>query len=166
MARAENTVVMITGGAQGIGEGIARRLASEGAAIAIADLNGEKAKAVAETLKGEGAVGAISVQVDVADRGSLGRPDCHRNRYSLSSAKRVLQHNFARTGRSFGLKSPDHWARPAVFERCKGIPGAVKLLVSTGFAAEQSNAKSSHLYLPRRARRDETGHPYVIVFAI
>ena len=71
MARLENTVVMITGGAQGIGEGIARRLASEGAAIAIADLNGDKAKAVAETLKGEGAAGAISVQVDVGDRGQV-----------------------------------------------------------------------------------------------
>ena len=71
MARLENTVVMITGGAQGIGEGIARRLASEGAAIAIADLNGDKARAVAETLKGEGAAGAIGVQVDVGDRGQV-----------------------------------------------------------------------------------------------
>jgi meso-butanediol dehydrogenase / (S,S)-butanediol dehydrogenase / diacetyl reductase len=71
MARLENTVVMITGGAQGIGEGIARRLASEGAAIAIADLNADKAKAVAETLKGDGAAGAISVQVDVGDRGQV-----------------------------------------------------------------------------------------------
>lgn len=69
MARLESTVVMITGGAQGIGEGIALPLASEGAAIAIADLNGDKAKAVAETLKGERAAGAISVQVDVGDRG-------------------------------------------------------------------------------------------------
>jgi len=41
--------------------------------------------------------------------------------------------------------------RPVVFERCKESLGAVKLLVSTGFAAEQSNAKSSHLYLPRRS---------------
>ena len=71
IARLENTVVMITGGAQGIGEGIAHRLASEGAVIAIADLNGDKAKAVAETLKGEGAAGAISVQVDVGDRGQV-----------------------------------------------------------------------------------------------
>ena len=70
MARLENTVVMITGGAQGIGDGVARRLASEGAAIAIADLNGDKAKAVAEALKGEGAR-AIAVQVDVGNRGQV-----------------------------------------------------------------------------------------------
>ena len=50
--RLQNKVVMITGGAQGIGEGIARRLASEGASIAIADLNGDKAKAVADTPEG------------------------------------------------------------------------------------------------------------------
>ena len=37
MARLQNKVVMITGGAQGIGEGIARRLASEGASIAVGD---------------------------------------------------------------------------------------------------------------------------------
>jgi NAD(P)-dependent dehydrogenase (short-subunit alcohol dehydrogenase family) len=61
MARLENRVVMITGGAQGIGEGVARRLASEGAAIAIADINGDKAIAVTETWKGEGAAGAIGV---------------------------------------------------------------------------------------------------------
>jgi meso-butanediol dehydrogenase/(S,S)-butanediol dehydrogenase/diacetyl reductase len=71
MPRLGNTVVMVTGGAQGIGEGIARRLASEGAAVAIADLNGEKAKAVAESLVGEGASGAISMQVDVGDRGQV-----------------------------------------------------------------------------------------------
>ena len=47
--------IMITGGAQGIGEGIARRLASEGASIGVADLNGQKAKALAESLKSEGA---------------------------------------------------------------------------------------------------------------
>ncbi len=71
MATLQNKVVMITGGAQGIGEGIARRLASDGALIAIADLNGDKAKAVADTLKGDGATRAIGVQADVGDRGQV-----------------------------------------------------------------------------------------------
>ena len=71
MARLQNKVVMITGGAQGIGEGIARRLAAEGAAIAVADLNGDKAKAVADSLKAEGAAGAVAVQLDVGDRGQV-----------------------------------------------------------------------------------------------
>ncbi len=71
MARLEHKVVMITGGAQGIGEGIARRLAADGASIAIADLNGDKAKAVADSLKAEGAAGAIGVEADVGDRGQV-----------------------------------------------------------------------------------------------
>ena len=71
MAMLQNKVIMITGGAQGIGEGIARRLAAEGASIAIADLNVEKAKAVAGALKPGGAAGAIGVQADVADRAQV-----------------------------------------------------------------------------------------------
>ncbi len=71
MTRLQNKVVMITGGAQGIGEGIARRVASEGASVAIADLNGDKAKSVADSLKGEGAPGAIGVRVDVGDRAQV-----------------------------------------------------------------------------------------------
>ena len=46
---------MITGGAQGLGEGIARRAAAEGASIVIADRNGELAKSVAASLKSAGA---------------------------------------------------------------------------------------------------------------
>jgi meso-butanediol dehydrogenase / (S,S)-butanediol dehydrogenase / diacetyl reductase len=70
MSKLEGKSVMITGGAQGIGEGIARRLASEGALIAIADMKGDQAKAVAESLKSEGGK-AIGVKVDVADRSQM-----------------------------------------------------------------------------------------------
>jgi meso-butanediol dehydrogenase / (S,S)-butanediol dehydrogenase / diacetyl reductase len=62
--------IMITGGAQGIGEGIARRLASEGASVGVADLNGQKAKALAESLKSEGA-NAIGVEMDVGERSQV-----------------------------------------------------------------------------------------------
>jgi len=71
MAKLQDKVVMITGGAQGIGEGIARRLASEGAAIVIVDLNLDKAKDVAGSLAAEGAAGAIGVRADVGDRGQV-----------------------------------------------------------------------------------------------
>ncbi len=43
-------VALITGGAQGIGAAIARRLADEGYALVIADMNGEAAQAFAEEL--------------------------------------------------------------------------------------------------------------------
>ena len=53
--------VLVTGGASGIGEASARRLALLGARPVIADLNEEKGKAVAADLKGE------FVKTDVAD---------------------------------------------------------------------------------------------------
>lgn len=67
MARLDGKVVMITGGAQGLGEGIARRLAAEGASIVIADINGTKAEATAADLARDGGK-AIAVTLDVADR--------------------------------------------------------------------------------------------------
>ena len=60
-------VVIVTGGAQGLGEGIARRLAEEGASVVIADINGAKAKSVADSLTQEGKQ-AIAVTLDVAER--------------------------------------------------------------------------------------------------
>jgi meso-butanediol dehydrogenase/(S,S)-butanediol dehydrogenase/diacetyl reductase len=65
--RLQDRVVMITGGAQGLGEGIARRLASEGASVVIADINGALAKSVADELKGQKKK-AMAVTVDVAER--------------------------------------------------------------------------------------------------
>ena len=46
MARLQDKVVIVTGGARGLGEGIARRLAEEGASLVIADINGAKAQSV------------------------------------------------------------------------------------------------------------------------
>jgi len=52
MARFSGKNVVVTGGAQGIGEAIAERFASEGAHVFIADLQEEKAAKVAERLRG------------------------------------------------------------------------------------------------------------------
>jgi meso-butanediol dehydrogenase / (S,S)-butanediol dehydrogenase / diacetyl reductase len=70
MSRLSGRVAMVTGGARGIGEGIASRLVQEGAMVAIADLNGAKAKSTAEALNAGGAK-AIAVAVDVADRAQV-----------------------------------------------------------------------------------------------
>ena len=42
MARLQDKVVIVTGGAQGLGEGIARRLAEEGASLVIADVTAQR----------------------------------------------------------------------------------------------------------------------------
>ncbi len=68
--RLKDRVVMITGGAQGLGEGIARRLAAEGASVVIADRNGTLAESVAVDLKGQ-KLSALSVTVDVAERAQV-----------------------------------------------------------------------------------------------
>ena len=70
MSRLQGKVAIVTGGAQGIGEGIAVRLAQEGACVAVADLNGDKARSVAESLNRSGGK-ALGVCVDVADRAQV-----------------------------------------------------------------------------------------------
>ncbi len=60
-------VAIVTGAAQGIGEAMAKRLASEGAAVVVADINIEKARRVADEIKGQERV-AIAFKVDVANR--------------------------------------------------------------------------------------------------
>ena len=70
MTRLQGRVAMVTGGAQGLGEGIALRLATEGASVVIADMNGVKAASVAETLRSQGHQ-ALAVTVDVAERAQV-----------------------------------------------------------------------------------------------
>lgn len=66
MGLVEKKVAVVTGGAQGIGAAIVDRLASEGATIAVVDINAEKASEVAAAVKQKG-VDAESYKVDVAD---------------------------------------------------------------------------------------------------
>src|SRR5262249_45450610 len=63
--RLDGRVVIITGGAQGLGRVYAQRLMSEGARVVVADINGPRAQTTAQGL------GALAIQVDVANRGSV-----------------------------------------------------------------------------------------------
>lgn len=68
--RLKDRVALITGAGQGLGEALARRLAVEGAAVAIADLNGEAAETVAASLR-EGGSRAIGVKANVTDEADV-----------------------------------------------------------------------------------------------
>ncbi len=66
----EGRVAVVTGGAAGIGEGIAQVLAQEGAAVVVADIDLSAASAAAEALASAGCK-SLAVQGDVTDRGSM-----------------------------------------------------------------------------------------------
>jgi 3-oxoacyl-[acyl-carrier protein] reductase/pyridoxal 4-dehydrogenase len=61
MGKMDGRVAIVTGGAQGIGRAVARKLADEGAAVVIGDLNGAGAEAAASELPS-----AAGVQADVS----------------------------------------------------------------------------------------------------
>jgi len=58
--RLKDKVAIVTGGASGFGEGIARRFAQEGARVAIADLNDDAARNLAKE------IGGLSVHADIS----------------------------------------------------------------------------------------------------
>ncbi len=64
--RLQDKVAIVTGGASGIGREICLEFASNGASVAIADLNRPNAESVAKTIGERGSV-AMAVEVDIRD---------------------------------------------------------------------------------------------------
>lgn len=70
--RLEGKTAVVTGGGQGIGRAISRRLAGEGAKIVVADLQIETARSVAAEIEADGGQ-ADAFEIDVQERAAAGR---------------------------------------------------------------------------------------------
>jgi NAD(P)-dependent dehydrogenase (short-subunit alcohol dehydrogenase family) len=65
----EGKVAVVTGGGSGIGAAVARRLAHEGAQVAVVDADAERAQEVADEFGGD----ALAVTADVSSEGGVAR---------------------------------------------------------------------------------------------
>lgn len=97
----KDKVAVITGAGRNIGEAIAHRLAREGAKIAVVDLDGARAEAVANDIKAAGGE-AIGLTANVADEeavkglvadtvAALGSIDILVNNVAISDNKHILE---------------------------------------------------------------------------
>ncbi len=66
----QGRVAVVTGAGQGIGASVSRTYAKEGAKVAVVDVNGEAAEALAEEIRQSGGT-ALAVVCDVASRASV-----------------------------------------------------------------------------------------------
>jgi NAD(P)-dependent dehydrogenase (short-subunit alcohol dehydrogenase family) len=70
MQRFENQVAIVTGGGRGIGRASALRLAGEGAAVAVTDIDREPADEVVKAIRAAGGE-ALALQLDVTSRSQV-----------------------------------------------------------------------------------------------
>jgi NAD(P)-dependent dehydrogenase (short-subunit alcohol dehydrogenase family) len=97
----KDKVAIITGAGRNIGEAIAKRLAAEGAKVAVVDLDGERAERVAAAIRQAGGE-AAAFAADVSDEDTvkalvndtveaLGRIDILVNNVAISDNKHILE---------------------------------------------------------------------------
>ncbi len=67
MGQLQDRIAVVTGGAQGLGAAISRRLAQEGCHVVVADVRTEQAEAVAQAIAAETGRRTLAARVDVTD---------------------------------------------------------------------------------------------------
>ncbi|MFG2965338.1 MULTISPECIES: SDR family NAD(P)-dependent oxidoreductase [unclassified Streptomyces] len=107
----ERRTALVTGGGSGIGRAIAQRLAEDGFATAVLDLNAEAAEQVAEEARQKGHEAAAFGGVDVSDRAQV-NDAVQRVRDALGGPVQVLVNNAGVSGFGPFLKITDEtWDR-------------------------------------------------------
>ncbi len=163
-------VVLITGGASGIGRATALRVAQEGAHVVLLDIDGEGAHSVADTLiqqYGEGR--ALAVQADVSEESAVasafqqailtyGGIDCIVNNAGIAYSAPIDQTSLADWERLYAVLVRGYFlvAREAFrIWRKQGIGGSMVFVTSKNAlmagrdAGAYSSAKSAELHLAR-----------------
>jgi len=179
--RLHDRVAVVTGGGDGIGYGICRRFAAEGAKVVVAELNEATGPKVADEISSEFGVDAMAVRTDVANKNDvIAMIDAARDRFGTvdilvnnawggGSLKRVefktdadMQH-----GMAVGFYGP-FWAMQAAFPTMKaqGRGNIINLCSLNGVnahvgTAEYNTAKEALRSLTRTAAREWA--PYGIV---
>lgn len=168
MGRLAGRVAIVTGAGDGIGAGVARAFAAEGAQVLVAEIDARSGTAVADE------VGGLFVQVDVTDRaqvegmvataiGELGGADILvNNAWGAGDIGRVEHKTDAMLERGFamGYYGP-FWAMRAAFPHMKarGWGRAVNMCSLNGVNAhmgslEYNSAKEAPRTLTRTAARE------------
>lgn len=168
---------LVTGGGQGVGQGIARALAAEGADVMIAQRGLEAAEAEAVHLRATYGVNAIARQVDVTVRGEVdamvdacaaafGRLDILVNNAGGSFPKRLENHTDEDMEGSFLLNYwSAFWAMRAAFPLMKAQKygrivnlGSLNGVNAHMFTAAYNASKEAVRALTRTAAVEWGGH--------
>ncbi len=101
MGRLDNKVAVVTGGGRGIGRGITEVLISEGAAVVIADIDLESARATEKELRAAGAEITV-VEMDVTSADSI--ESATKEAIAWKGAVDILVNNAGVVGEHVGLE--------------------------------------------------------------
>ena len=109
MSRLAGRTAIVTGSGQGVGEGIARRLAAEGANVVIAARRADTGEPVAASIRADGG-SAVCIETDVSSRASV--QACVDATVQRFGGLQIMVHNAFRGGIPHRLEEADldrHW---------------------------------------------------------
>ena len=87
--RVKDKVVVITGSGGGIGEGIAHRMAQEGAKVVVSDVRADAGEAVAKAIAAQGGTASfcaanVTVDADMAALVAHAQPTQHQRQFEVA----------------------------------------------------------------------------------